>query len=115
MDKAEIRAKKIIRREQFPYTSTFEFEYDSGDYQTVLDKVLQAVDYEGLRAEQAVNRADPDCPTLMGIGLVSFTEVVGAGPSKICDILGFGMFDSYEILMHPTGSVIARMRTIFQG
>ncbi|WP_096668268.1 aerobic carbon-monoxide dehydrogenase large subunit [Polaromonas sp. AET17H-212] len=115
MDKAEIRAKNFIQREQFPYTSAFGFEYDSGDYQTALDKVLNAVDYKGLRAEQAKKRADPACPTLMGIGLVTFTEVVGAGPSKICDILGVGMFDSCEIRVHPTGSAIARMGTISQG
>ncbi|MDO8773177.1 MAG: aerobic carbon-monoxide dehydrogenase large subunit, partial [Burkholderiaceae bacterium] len=115
MDKAEIRSKNFIKREQFPYTSAFGFEYDSGDYQTALDKVLNAVDYKGLRAEQAAKRADPNCPTLMGIGLVTFTEVVGAGPSKICDILGVGMFDSCEIRVHPTGSAIARMGTISQG
>ena len=51
----------------------------------------------------------------MGIGLVSFTEVVGAGPSKMCDILGVGMFDSCEIRVHPTGSALARMGTITQG
>jgi len=43
----------------------------------------------------------------MGIGLVTFTEVVGAGPSKMCDILGVGMFDSCEIRIHPTGSPTA--------
>src|SRR5512139_4139814 len=115
MDKAEIRAKNFVRKEQFPYTSAFGFEYDSGDYHTALDKVLKAVDYKALRAEQAAKRADPNSPTLMGIGLVTFTEVVGAGPSKMCDILGVGMFDSCEIRVHPTGSAIARMGTITQG
>jgi carbon-monoxide dehydrogenase large subunit len=115
MDKAEIREKNFIKKEQFPYTSAFGFEYDSGDYHTALKKVLDAVDYKGLRAEQAAKRADPDSPTLMGIGLVTFTEVVGAGPSKICDILGIGMFDSCEIRVDPTGSAIARMGTISQG
>ncbi|PKO82946.1 MAG: carbon-monoxide dehydrogenase large subunit [Betaproteobacteria bacterium HGW-Betaproteobacteria-11] len=115
MDKAEIRSKNFIRKEQFPYTSAFGFEYDSGDYQGALDKVLNACDYKGLRVEQAAKRADPNSPTLMGIGLVSFTEVVGAGPSKMCDILGVGMFDSCEIRVHPTGSAIARMGTISTG
>ena len=86
-----------------------------GDYHTALDKVLDAVDYKALRAEQAAKRADPERPTLMGIGLATFTEVVGAGPSKMCDILGIGMFDSCEIRVHPTGSAIARMGTITQG
>ena len=29
----------------------------------------------------------------MGIGVAFFTEIVGAGPSKNCDILGIAMFD----------------------
>lgn len=115
MDKAEIRTKNFIRKEQFPYKSAFGFEYDSGDYQFALEKVLEAVDYKALRTEQAAKRADPNSKTLMGIGLVTFTEIVGAGPSKMCDILGVGMFDSCEIRVHPTGSAIARMGTITQG
>lgn len=115
IDKAEIRRRNFIKKEQFPYTSAFGFEYDSGDYHTALDKVLAAVDYKGLREEQARRRADPNATHLMGIGLVTFTEVVGAGPSKMCDILGVGMFDSCEIRVHPTGSAIARMGTITQG
>ena len=115
IDKAEIRAKNFIRKEQFPYRSPFGLEYDSGDHPAALQKVLDAVDYPALRAEQAAKRADPDCPTLMGIGLATFTEVVGAGPTKNFDILGLGMFDSCEIRVHPTGSAIARMGTINQG
>ena len=52
---------------------------------------------------------------LIGIGLTHFTEIVGAGPVKNCDILGLGMFDSCEIRIHPTGSAIARLGTISQG
>lgn len=115
MDKAEVRRKNFIRREQFPYRSPFGLEYDSGNYHAALDKVLAAVDYEALRAEQATKRADPKSTTLMGIGLCTFTEIVGAGPSKMCDILGVGMFDSCEIRVHPTGSALARMGTITQG
>ena len=51
----------------------------------------------------------------MGIGVSFFTEIVGAGPSKNCDILGIAMFDSAEIRIHPTGSVIARLGTKSQG
>ena len=112
MDKVEIRTKNFIRKEQFPYKSAFGWEYDSGDYHTALNKVLDAVDYKGLRAEQAEKRKKGE---LMGIGISTFTEIVGAGPSRICDILGLGMFDSCEIRVHPTGSAIARMGTINQG
>ena len=114
-DKAEIRMKNFIRREQFPYRSAFGLEYDSGDYETALKRVMDAVNYKALRVEQEAKRKDPTSPTLMGIGIATFTEVVGAGPTKMFDILGVGMFDSCEIRVHPTGSAIARMGTITQG
>ncbi len=112
MDPAEIRLRNFVKKEQFPYQSALGWEYDSGDYETALRKVMEAVDYPALRKEQAEKRARGE---LMGIGLCTFTEIVGAGPSKACDILGVGMFDSAEIRVHPTGSVIARMGTITQG
>jgi carbon-monoxide dehydrogenase large subunit len=112
IDKAEIRRRNFIKKEQFPYTSAFGWQYDSGDYHTALEKVLKAVDYEGLRREQAEKRARGE---LMGIGIATFTEILGAGPAKACDILGVGMFDSCEIRVHPTGSAIARLGTMTQG
>ncbi|MFC3229434.1 aerobic carbon-monoxide dehydrogenase large subunit [Marinibaculum pumilum] len=118
MDPAELRRKNFIDKAQFPYTSALGWEYDSGDYHTAFDKALAAVDYQGLRAEQAANRqafARGDTRSLMGIGVAFFTEIVGAGPVKNCDILGLGMFDSCEIRIHPTGSAIARLGTISQG
>ncbi len=118
MDAAELRAKNFIRKEQFPYHSALGWEYDSGDYHTAWDKALKAVDYDGLRAEQAervVAFRRGETRKLLGIGLCHFTEIVGAGPVKNCDILGMGMFDSCEIRIHPTGSAIARLGTISQG
>ncbi len=118
MDPAEIRRKNLIRKDQFPYTSALGWEYDSGDYQTALEKALETVDYTALRAEQTANREAfqrGETRRLMGIGLSFFTEIVGAGPIKNCDILGLGMFDSCEIRIHPTGSATARLGTISQG
>ena len=53
MDAAELRAKNFIRKDQFPFQSALGCEYVSGDYPTERDKALAAVDYSGLRAEQA--------------------------------------------------------------
>ncbi|MFK7753169.1 MAG: aerobic carbon-monoxide dehydrogenase large subunit [Sedimentitalea sp.] len=118
MDAAELRRINFIKKEQFPYTAALGWEYDSGDYHTAWDKALKTVDYDGLRREQAERVAAfkrGETRTLMGIGLSFFTEIVGAGPVKNCDILGMGMFDSCEIRIHPTGSAIARLGTISQG
>ncbi len=112
MDKAEIRLRNFVQPDQFPYNSCLGWEYDSGDYPTALKKVLEAVDYAGLRAEQAEKAQRGE---LMGIGISTFTEIVGAGPTRNCDIIGLGMFDSCEIRVHPTGSVIARLGTKSTG
>ncbi|MAW85003.1 MAG: carbon-monoxide dehydrogenase large subunit [Phyllobacteriaceae bacterium] len=118
MDAAELRRINFIRKEQFPYQSALGWEYDSGDYHTAWDKALEAVGYKQLREEQAQRIEDfkaGKTRKLLGIGLTHFTEIVGAGPVKNCDILGMGMFDSCEIRIHPTGSAIARLGTISQG
>ncbi|WRQ45212.1 aerobic carbon-monoxide dehydrogenase large subunit [Rhodobacterales bacterium FZCC0083] len=118
MDAAELRRINFIKKDQFPYNSALGWEYDSGDYHTAWDKALKAVNYDDLRKEQSERVAAfqrGETRKLLGIGLTHFTEIVGAGPVKNCDILGLGMFDSCEIRIHPTGSAIARLGTISQG
>ncbi len=73
---------------------------------------MKNIDYEGLRREQAEKRARGE---LMGIGISSFTEIVGAGPGKHFDIAGIEMFDSCEIRVHPTGKILARIGVQTQG
>ncbi|HEY1545719.1 MAG TPA: aerobic carbon-monoxide dehydrogenase large subunit [Xanthobacteraceae bacterium] len=118
MDPAEFRLKNLIRREQFPYTSAFGWQYDSGDYHTAMNKAMETVGYKKLREEQKTRQAAfkrGETREIMGIGLAFFTEIVGAGPSRNCDILGIAMFDSAEIRIHPTGTGICRLGTKSQG
>ncbi len=110
MDPAEFRKKNFIK--QFPYKSALGWEYDSGNYAGALDLAMQKIGYADLRKEQAEKRKRGE---LMGIGISSFTEIVGAGPSKHFDILGLKMFDSCELRVHPTGKAIARFGTKSQG
>jgi carbon-monoxide dehydrogenase large subunit len=112
MDPAELRMKNFIAPERFPYRSVLGWEYDSGNYPAALKKAMEIVDYPSLRKEQAEKRK---IGQFMGIGVCSFTEIVGAGPSKDFDILGIKMFDSAEIRVHPTGKAIARFGTKSQG
>jgi carbon-monoxide dehydrogenase large subunit len=112
MDPAELRMKNFIAPERFPYKSVLGWEYDSGNYPAALKKAMDIVGYDALRKEQAEKRKKGE---LMGIGICSFTEIVGAGPSKDFDILGIKMFDSAEIRVHPTGKAIARFGTKSQG
>jgi len=112
MDPADLRQKNFIQPSQFPYKSVLGWEYDSGNYPAALQKAMEMVGYAQLRAEQAEKRARGE---LMGIGISTFTEIVGAGPSHTFDILGIKMFDSAEIRVHPTGSAIVRIGVQSQG
>ncbi len=111
-DPADFRLRNFIKPEQFPYKTPLGWEYDSGDYHKALQLAMDMVGYRELRKEQAEKRARGE---FMGIGISSFTEIVGAGPSKDFDILGIKMFDSCEIRVHPTGKAIARFGTKSQG
>ncbi|WP_422376405.1 aerobic carbon-monoxide dehydrogenase large subunit [Roseibium sp.] len=118
MDPADLRMKNFVKPEQFPYQSALGWEYDSGDYHTAMQKAMDTIGYRELRAEQKAKQEAfkrGETREIMGIGVSFFTEIVGAGPSKNCDILGVAMFDSAEIRVHPTGSVISRMGTKSQG
>jgi carbon-monoxide dehydrogenase large subunit len=112
MDPAELRLKNFIQPEQFPYKSATGWEYDSGNYPAALKLAMERIGYADLRREQAEKRARGE---LMGIGISTFTEIVGAGPSHTFDILGIKMFDSCEIRVHPTGSAIVRIGVQTQG
>jgi carbon-monoxide dehydrogenase large subunit len=112
MDPAELRRKNFIQPEQFPYKSASGFEYDSGDYETAMNIALDKIGYTDLRKEQEQARDDGK---LWGIGMASFTEVVGAGPHKDYDILGLKMNDGSELRIHPTGKAILKISCISQG
>ena len=112
LDPAELRRRNFIPPEKFPYLCPLGWNYDSGNYQGALDLALEKIGYTELRAEQAEKRTRGE---LMGIGISSFTEIVGAGPSHTFDILGLKMFDSAELRIHPTGKAIMRMGTKSQG
>jgi aerobic carbon-monoxide dehydrogenase large subunit len=112
MDPVELRLKNFIPSDKFPYQSPLGWTYDSGDYRAAMNLALDKIGYRELRKEQEEKRKRGE---LMGIGVSSFTEIVGAGPAHTFDIVGIKMFDSCEIRVHPTGKAIARMGTKAQG
>jgi aerobic carbon-monoxide dehydrogenase large subunit len=114
VDPAELRRMNFIKSDQFPFTSATGFVYDSGDYAKALDLALDKIGYAELREEQR-RRREQGADRLLGVGVASFTEVVGAGPSRDYDILGIKMFDSAELRVHPTGKAILKLGVKSQG
>jgi carbon-monoxide dehydrogenase large subunit len=99
IDPAEIRRKNFIGGAEFPFATLTGLTYDSGEYAASLDKALELADYKGLRAKQAELRKQG---RYMGIGLSTYVEVCGMGPSAAMPAPGW---DSATIRVEPTGSV----------
>ena len=74
MDPVEVRRRNLIAADRFPFTTVTGTTYDSGDYEGGLDKLLAAVDYAALRAEQQQRRDRGDIVQL-GIGVSVYVEV----------------------------------------
>jgi carbon-monoxide dehydrogenase large subunit len=112
IDPAEFRMRNFIKKDQFPYLSPTGFVYDSGDYEGAMKLALEMVGYDEIQKEKEQARAEG---RLVGIGIASFTEVVGAGHGDDYDILGLRMFDSAELRIHPTGKAILKLGVRSQG
>jgi carbon-monoxide dehydrogenase large subunit len=80
MDPAEIRRKNFIPTDEFPFATTAGLLYDSGDYEPTLNLALEKAGYQELRQRQKELRAQG---RYMGIGLSTYVEICGIGPSAI--------------------------------
>lgn len=84
MDPLELRRQNFIPPDQFPWNNKIiyqdfsELTYDSGDYEPILDKAIDMIDWQDFREhEQPQLRAEGK---LVGIGLVMYVEGTGIGP-----------------------------------
>ncbi|MGX9430329.1 MULTISPECIES: xanthine dehydrogenase family protein molybdopterin-binding subunit [Bradyrhizobium] len=83
IDPAEIRRRNLIPADAFPYKNGIiyqdfsQLEYDSGNYEPVLDQTLQAIGYAEFKQEQEKLRAQG---RHVGIGVACYVEGTGIGP-----------------------------------
>jgi CO/xanthine dehydrogenase Mo-binding subunit len=116
LDRLEVRRRNLIRREEFPYLIPSGSTYDSGDYHTVIDKVLARADYGKLVAERDALRAQG---LLAGIGIAACLEPSG-GNSSFEPLLNpknatTTWMDSCRISVDLNGSISAAMHTTSSG
>ena len=71
LDPAEVRRRNFVEKSEFPYRNASGVTYDSGDYATALERLLQLSGYRELRTAQAEARRGG---RLQGIGLSTFIE-----------------------------------------
>jgi carbon-monoxide dehydrogenase large subunit len=99
MEPKEIRFKNFPQPDEFPLEMATGVTYDSGNYQMSFNKALDAVDYDSLRAQQAELRGQG---RYMGIGIATYAEICGMGPSV--GVAGGG-WESGTVRIERTGKV----------
>ena len=104
LDPIEIRRRNFIKPEDFPYATPVALEYDTGDYDTAVDKALEIsayADFEQRKKESA------ERGKLRGIGVSTYIEACGIAPSNVAGALGAraGLYEAGTVRVNPTGSV----------
>lgn len=104
MDPIEIRRKNFIKKEQFPFATAAGLEYDSGDYDALMDSLEKRADLDGFAARKAESA---ERGLLRGLGINTYVEACGLAPSNLAGILGsrVGLYDAATVRVNATGSI----------
>ncbi|PWE30156.1 xanthine dehydrogenase family protein molybdopterin-binding subunit [Pararhodobacter marinus] len=104
VDPVELRRQNFIKADQFPYATPVAVEYDTGNYDATMDKMLEISDYAGFaaRAEESKKRGK-----LRGFGIAHYIEACGIAPSNLVGQLGAraGLYESATVRVNATGSI----------
>ncbi len=104
MDPVDVRKKNLIPPFTEGHTVATGLVYDTGNYDAALNKALQIADYPKLRTRQAEARKKGE---YIGIGVCTYAEICGLGPSQVAGAVGFGggLWESAIVRFHPSGKV----------
>jgi len=104
VDPIELRRRNFIQ--EFPHTMASGLTIDSGDYHASLDRLLELLDLDAIRAEQETRRASGEAKQI-GVGFSTYNEMCGLAPSRILGAIRYavGGWDSATIRFQPLGSV----------
>ena len=103
-DPAAVRRLNFIPKFDDGHDVVTGLTYDSGDYGGALAKLMDESGYAQLRADQAAAR---EKGRYIGLGLSTYVEICGLGPSQVAGAIGFqgGLWESAIIRFHPSGKV----------
>ena len=113
MDPAEFRRRNLVPDDAYPYTSASGMKFEKLSHHAALDRLLTAMDYRKLRAEQAELRKQG---VQRGLGLAAMIEVTNPSPA----FYGVGgarisAQDGATLRLEPTGMVTCMASVTEQG
>jgi carbon-monoxide dehydrogenase large subunit len=113
MDPVEIRRRNMYPDDAYPVTSPAKMKFEGLSHHASMDKLMEMMDYDALRADQAEARKQSK---YRGIGIASFIELTNPSPF----MYGIGgarisAQDGCTVRMDPDGSVVALSGVTEQG
>ncbi|MEM8657876.1 MAG: xanthine dehydrogenase family protein molybdopterin-binding subunit [Pseudomonadota bacterium] len=104
IDAIEIRRKNFVKPDQFPFTSAAGLQYDTGNYDALMDKMTEVADLSGFEARRAESASRGK---LRGLGLNAYIEACGIAPSNLVGQLGsrVGLYDAATVRVNATGNL----------
>ncbi|WP_071674808.1 xanthine dehydrogenase family protein molybdopterin-binding subunit [Nioella nitratireducens] len=103
VDPIALRRQNFIT--EFPYATPVAVEYDTGDYNATMDKLLEMVDRDGFDARAAESAKSGK---LRGFGVNTYIEACGIAPSALVGQLGAraGLYESATVRVNATGGLV---------
>ncbi|UWQ97088.1 xanthine dehydrogenase family protein molybdopterin-binding subunit [Rhodobacteraceae bacterium M385] len=103
VDPIALRRQNFIT--QFPYATPVAVEYDTGDYEGTMTKLLEMIDRDGFEARRAESAANGK---LRGLGVNCYIEACGIAPSALVGQLGAraGLYESATVRVNATGGLV---------
>ena len=114
MDPVEIRRRNVMEDNSYPRMTGSGIKVMDLSHQACLDKLVKAMDYDRLRAEQAELRKKG---IYRGIGIAAFIKGTAPGPQGLYGAGGapIAAQDACTIKLEPAGTVICAVGVSEQG
>ncbi|MDQ3946302.1 MAG: xanthine dehydrogenase family protein molybdopterin-binding subunit [Actinomycetota bacterium] len=116
LDRAGIRRRNLVGAEDLPYTAATRLVHDSPTYPTALERVLDAVGYDGFAKEQEAAR---EAGNHLGLGLAVYNELTGLGRASPAGprIVYRTGHEAVTVRLDPSGgaTVVSAMTSQGQG
>ncbi len=103
VDPIALRRQNFIT--EFPYATPVAVEYDTGDYNATMDKLIEVADFAGFEARRAESQQNGK---LRGLGVNCYIEACGIAPSNLVGQLGAraGLYESATVRVNATGGLV---------
>jgi carbon-monoxide dehydrogenase large subunit len=104
IDPLELRKKNFVKPDQFPYTTAVGLEYDTGNYDALVEKLRDLADLQGFDERRKESEANG---MLRGLGVNTYIEACGIAPSNLVGVLGsrVGLYDAATVRVNATGNI----------